>query len=170
MLDISSGLPPDLGCRAALLGRSCTVTFWYSRPLPLTSDMGYLLLAAALRAWGPPGFCPWPRTWGDSSPPHLARRLKRSLVFPILLFSSISLHWSLRKAFLSLLAILWNSASSDIYPRVGFAGFYGSSVTNCQSILYTVFHIVCTSLHSYHYYTMIPFSPHSHQNLPLFFW
>ena len=36
--------------------------------------------------------------------------LKRSLVFPILLFSSISLHWLLRKAFLSLLAILWNSA------------------------------------------------------------
>ena len=32
--------------------------------------------------------------------------LKRSLVFPILLFSSISLHWSLKKAFLSLLAIL----------------------------------------------------------------
>ena len=32
--------------------------------------------------------------------------LKRSLVFPILLLSSISLHWSLRKAFLSLLAIL----------------------------------------------------------------
>ena len=36
--------------------------------------------------------------------------LKRSLVFHILLFSSISLHWSLRKAFLSLPAILWNSA------------------------------------------------------------
>ena len=36
--------------------------------------------------------------------------LKRSLVFPFLLFSSISLHWSLRKAFLSLLAILWNFA------------------------------------------------------------
>ena len=32
--------------------------------------------------------------------------LKRSLVFPILLFSSVSLHWSQRKAFLSLLAIL----------------------------------------------------------------
>ena len=40
--------------------------------------------------------------------------LKRSLVFPILLFSSISLHWSLRKAFLSLLAILWNSHSDGI--------------------------------------------------------
>ena len=36
--------------------------------------------------------------------------LKRSLVFPILSFSSIFLHWSLRKAFLSLLAILCNSA------------------------------------------------------------
>ena len=35
--------------------------------------------------------------------------LKRSLVFPILLFFCISLHWSLRKAFFSLLAILWNS-------------------------------------------------------------
>ena len=35
--------------------------------------------------------------------------LKRSLVFPIL-FSSISLHWSLKEAFLSVLVILWNSA------------------------------------------------------------
>ena len=41
--------------------------------------------------------------------------LKRSLVFPILLFSSISLHWSRRKAFLSLLAILWKSAFRWIY-------------------------------------------------------
>ena len=36
-------------------------------------------------------------------------------VFPILLFSSISLHWSLRKAFLSLLAIVWNSAFRCLY-------------------------------------------------------
>ena len=41
--------------------------------------------------------------------------LKRSLVFPILLFSSISLHWSLRKVFLSVLAILWNSAFKWVY-------------------------------------------------------
>ena len=40
--------------------------------------------------------------------------LKRSLVFPILLFPSISLHWSLRKA-LSLLAFLWNSAFKWVY-------------------------------------------------------
>ena len=37
------------------------------------------------------------------------------LVFPIPVFSSISLHWSLRKAFLSLLAILWNAAFKWIY-------------------------------------------------------
>ena len=41
--------------------------------------------------------------------------LKRSLVFPILLFSSISLHWSLKKTFSSLLAILWNSAFRCLY-------------------------------------------------------
>ena len=41
--------------------------------------------------------------------------LKRSLVFPILFFSSISLHRSLRKAPLSLLAILWNSAFKWVY-------------------------------------------------------
>ena len=35
--------------------------------------------------------------------------LKRSLVFPIWLFPSISLHCSLKKAFFSLLDILWNS-------------------------------------------------------------
>ena len=40
--------------------------------------------------------------------------LKRSLVFPILLFPSISLHWSLRKSFLFLLAILQNSAFNAI--------------------------------------------------------
>ena len=41
--------------------------------------------------------------------------LKRSLVFPIPLFSSISLHCSLRKAFLYLLAVLWNSAFKWVY-------------------------------------------------------
>ena len=41
--------------------------------------------------------------------------LKWCLVLLILLFSSISLHWSLRKAFLSLLAILRNSAFKWVY-------------------------------------------------------
>ena len=41
--------------------------------------------------------------------------LKRYLVFPILLCSSISLHCSLKRIFLSCLAILWNSAFSRLY-------------------------------------------------------
>ena len=41
--------------------------------------------------------------------------LKRSLVFPILLFSSISLHWSLEKAYFLLLAVVWNSAFRCVY-------------------------------------------------------
>ena len=40
---------------------------------------------------------------------------KRSLVFPIVLFSSISLNWSLRKAFLSILAILYSSTFRWVY-------------------------------------------------------
>ena len=39
--------------------------------------------------------------------------LKRSLVFPILLFSSISLHWLLRKAFLSLLPNRWGNSGNS---------------------------------------------------------
>ena len=46
--------------------------------------------------------------------------LKRSLVFPILLFSCISLHWSLKKAFLSL-ALLWNSLHKLFTQRVRHA-------------------------------------------------
>ena len=41
--------------------------------------------------------------------------LKKSRVFPILLFSSISLHWWQRKAFLLFLAIFWNSAFKRVY-------------------------------------------------------
>ena len=41
--------------------------------------------------------------------------LKTSVALPFLLFSSISLHCSLKKAFLSFLAILWNSAFSWVY-------------------------------------------------------
>ena len=41
--------------------------------------------------------------------------LKRSLVFPILLFCSVSWHCSLKKILLSLLAVLWNSAFSWVY-------------------------------------------------------
>ena len=45
----------------------------------------------------------------------ISNSLKRSLVFPILLFSSVSLHCSLKKDFLFLLSILWNSAFNWVY-------------------------------------------------------
>ena len=62
--------------------------------------------------------------------------LKRSLVFTILLFSSISLHWSLRKALLSLLAILWNSAFKWMYlsfTPLLFASFLFSAIYKASS-------------------------------------
>ena len=51
--------------------------------------------------------------------------LKRSLVFPIILFYSISFHWSLRKAFLSLFA-LFGTVHSDRYivPSLLFLLFF----------------------------------------------
>ena len=52
--------------------------------------------------------------------------LKRSLVFPILLFSSISLHWSLRKSFLSLPDNLWKSAFRWVY--LSFSPFPFTSI------------------------------------------
>ena len=49
--------------------------------------------------------------------------LKKSLVFPILLFSSIYLYCSLKKALSSLLAILWDSAEE---PEIKLPMFIGS--------------------------------------------
>ena len=49
--------------------------------------------------------------------------LKRFLVFPILSFSSISLHCLLRKSFLSLLAILWNSVCRWVYLSLSLLPF-----------------------------------------------
>ena len=59
----------------------------------------------------------WLHDWTELpwNVPLVSIFLKSSLVFPILLFSSISLHWSLRKAFLSLLAVLWYSAFKLAY-------------------------------------------------------
>ena len=61
--------------------------------------------------------------------------LKRSLAFPILLFSSI-LHYSFKKTFLSLLAILWNSAFSWIYLFLSplfFTTLLSSGICNVSS-------------------------------------
>ena len=57
--------------------------------------------------------------------------LNKSLVFPLLLFSSISFHCSLRKVFLFLLAILWNAAFKWIYlsfSPLPFASLFFSAI------------------------------------------
>ena len=91
--------------------------------------------------------------------------LKRSLVFFILLFSSISLHWSRRKAFLCLLAILWNSTFRWIYlpfSPLPFASLLFSAIFKESSdnhfaflhflflgmVLITASYTIWTSIHS----------------------
>jgi len=62
--------------------------------------------------------------------------LARSLVFPILLFYSISLHWSIKKALLFLLAIFLNSAFTWIYlslSPVPFASHLSSAIDKASS-------------------------------------
>ena len=61
--------------------------------------------------------------------------LKISLVFSVLLFSSISLHWSLKKAFLHHLAILWNSVVSWVYLSFSPLPFASLFSAICQASL-----------------------------------
>ena len=68
--------------------------------------------------------------------------LMRSLVFPILLFSSVSLHCSFRKAFLSLFAILWNFAFRWVYlsfSPLPFASLLSSAICEVSSDNHFVF-------------------------------
>ena len=62
--------------------------------------------------------------------------LNRSLVYPILLLSAISLYCSLKKAFLSFLSILWNSAFMWVYLSLSplpFASLLFSAVCKASS-------------------------------------
>ena len=62
--------------------------------------------------------------------------LKRSLIFLPLLFSSIIKHYSLKKAFLSLLDILWNSVFNWIYvslPVLLFTSLCSSAICKASS-------------------------------------
>ena len=99
--------------------------------------------------------------------------LKRLLVFPILLFSSISLHWSLRKAFLSLPDVLWNSAFRWVYlsfsPLPFISLLFLSSTDNTFTFLHLFFlervlvtacsTMLWTSVHSSSGTLSIRFSP-----------
>ena len=62
--------------------------------------------------------------------------LKRSRVFAILLFSSISLHCSFKKSFSCLLAILWNSAFSWVclfFSLLSFTSPLSSAICKASS-------------------------------------
>jgi len=77
--------------------------------------------------------------------------LKRSLVFPILLFSSMSLHWSLRTAFLSLLAILWNSSFRWVYLSFSpllFAFLLFTAIYKASSDSYFAFFVFISLLYN----------------------
>ena len=80
-------------------------TFLYN-----SSGYSYLLLLL-----GKYHFCPYWAHLCMKCSLGISNFLEEILVFPILLCSSVYLHWSLRKAFLSLLAILWNSAFKWVY-------------------------------------------------------
>ena len=71
--------------------------------------------------------------------------LTRSLVFPILLFSSVSLHCSLKKA-LSLLPILWNSAFSWVYLSLSplpFASLLYLAICKVSESHFAFLHLSC---------------------------
>ena len=62
--------------------------------------------------------------------------LKTSLVFRLLLFSSITKHCSLKKGFLSLLAILWNSTFNRMYlyfSSLLFTSLHSSAICKTSS-------------------------------------
>ena len=70
--------------------------------------------------------------------------LKRSLVFPVLLFSSIYLHCSFKTAFLSLIAILWNSAFRWVYLSISpwtFTSLLFSAICKASSDYHFAFFI-----------------------------
>ena len=67
--------------------------------------------------------------------------LKRSLVFPILLFSSISFHCSLRNVFLSLLDIIWNSTFRWVSVFFSFVFCFSSFLSYLGGFLRQPFYL-----------------------------
>ena len=68
--------------------------------------------------------------------------LEKSLALPFLLFSSISLHCSLKKSFLFLVATLWNSAFSCMYLSLSlllFTSLLSSTICKASSDNHSAF-------------------------------
>ena len=125
----------------------------------------FLISSASVKSWQFLSFLVPILTW--SVPVISPIFLKRSLVFPILLLSSVSLHGSFKKAFLSLLAVLWTSVFSWVYLSISplpFTSLLSSATHKASSnnhsaflhffffrmILVTAFHtMLWTSTHSF---------------------
>ena len=74
--------------------------------------------------------------FGPDTPLMFPIFLKRSLVFPLLLCSSIIQHCSLKKAFGSLLSILWSSAFNWMYLSLSpllFTSLHSSATRKASS-------------------------------------
>ena len=92
--------------------------------------------------------------------------LKRSLVFPIILFSSVSLHCSLLEGFLNLLDIFWNSAFRLVYisfSPLPFTSLLFSAICQASSDNHFAFlhYFFLWMLFITTSYTMLPSSIHS---------
>ena len=137
------------------------ISFWYSSSV--YSCYLFFTSSASVRSWLFLSFIMLILAW--NIPLISSIFLKRSLVFPILLFSSISLHCSFKKAFLSPLAGE-NSAFSWVYRPIfplPFTSLLSSAICKASSDKYFVF------LHFFYFgmvlvstsYTMLWTSVHS---------
>ena len=96
----------------------------------------HLFLISSASARSLPFFCFIVPIFGWNAPLIFPVFLKRSLIFPLLLFSSIMEHCSLKKSFLSLLGILWNSAFNWMYLSLSpllFTSLHSSAVRKASS-------------------------------------
>ena len=114
--------------------------FWSLRPFLHSSSVHFchLLLISFASVWFLP-FIGQISAW--NIPLVSPIFLKRSLVIPILLFSSISLDCSLKNAFLFLQAILWNSAFHWTHLSLSplpFPSFPFSAICKAHTLAYEI--------------------------------
>ena len=125
----SPGIPSHpLALFAAVLPKTYLISYsrmsgsgWLTTPFQSSSSSGYFLYSSSVYSFHPflissattkslPFMSFIVPIFGQNIPFISPVFLKRSLLFPLLLFSSSFTHCSLKKAFLSLRAVFWKSA------------------------------------------------------------
>ena len=97
-------------------------------------------LSASVRSWNFLSFVELTLAW--NIPSVCLIFLNRSLVFPILLFSFISLHCSFKKVFLFLYAVLWDSVFSWVYLFLSPLPFSAICIASSDN-QFSFFHFFC---------------------------